>query len=85
MRDTVSGQTTLVSAAADGSPANDDAVRASIDGAGTHVAFVSSATNLVPDPNPDGRDHVYVRDLATGALTLVDRTAAGRAAQRRGH
>ena len=35
VRDIVSGQTTLVSAAADGSPANDDASRPSLDAAGT--------------------------------------------------
>ncbi len=77
VRDLVSGQTTLVSAAPDGSPANDFALQASLDAAGRHAAFVSEATNLVGDPNPDDRLHAYVRDLATGAVTLVDRTAAG--------
>ena len=55
VRDLVSGQTTLVSAAPDGSPANDFAFRASLDAAGRHVAFLSGATNLVGDPNPDAR------------------------------
>jgi Tol biopolymer transport system component len=77
VRDLVSGQTALVSAAPDGSPANDFAFAPSLDAAGSHAAFMSEATNLVGDPNPDGRVHAYVRDLATGAVTLVDRNAAG--------
>ena len=77
VRDLVSGQTALVSAASDGSPANDFASQASLDAAGRHAAFVSEATNLVGDPNPDHILHAYVRDLATGAVALVDRTAAG--------
>ncbi|HUO75249.1 MAG TPA: hypothetical protein VMU39_31105 [Solirubrobacteraceae bacterium] len=77
VRDLVSGQDTLVSAAPDGSPANDDATDASLDATGRHVAFTSRATNLVTDPNPAERTHVYVRDLLSGTLALVDRTAAG--------
>lgn len=77
VRDLVSGQTTLVSTAPDGSPANDFASQPSLDAAGSHAAFLSRATNLVGDPNNDRETHAYVRDLASGAVTLVDRTAAG--------
>ena len=52
-------------------------LRPSLDAAGRHAAFLSEATNLVGDPNPEGRVHAYVRDLATGAVTLVDRSSAG--------
>jgi len=76
MRDVVSGQTALISAASDGSPANDTARAPTLDAAGRHAAFLSDATNLVADPNPGRKLHAYVRDLATGAVTLVDRTAA---------
>ena len=77
VRDLVSGKTELVSAAPDGSPANDFAFAPSLDATGSHAAFMSEATNLVGDPNPDGPVHAYVRDLASGAVTLVDRNAAG--------
>ena len=52
VRDTISGQTTLVSGAADGSPANDDAVRGSIDGpARTSPSSARRATLwLIPIP-----------------------------------
>ena len=77
MRDLVAGETTLVSAAPDGAPANEFALQPSVDAGGRHAGFVSEATNLVADPNPNRRLHAYVRDLATGAVTLVDRTAGG--------
>jgi Tol biopolymer transport system component len=73
-RDVLTGQTRLVSAAPDGTPGNDSSGGASIDAAGDRVAFISSAGNLVP--GVQGR-HAYIRDLKTGATTLVDRTATG--------
>ena len=73
-RDVLTGQTTPVSAAPDGAPGNDSSGDASIDALGDRVAFISSATNLVA--GVQGR-HAYLRDLKTGATTLVDHTAAG--------
>jgi Tol biopolymer transport system component len=76
-RDVVSGANTLVSVAPDGvTPANDASFNASVDASGRRVAFASVATNLVPGVT-DVEVHVYVRDLATGATTLLDRTASG--------
>lgn len=74
VRDVVSGATTLVSVAPDGrTPGNGDSFDASIDATGRRVAFMSVASNLVAG----GGRHVYVRDLHTGATTLVDRTTTG--------
>jgi Tol biopolymer transport system component len=74
VRDVVANRTILASAAPDGSPADGSAGRPSIDAAGDRVAFTSSASNLVPGVTGT---HAYVRDLATGTTTLVDRTTGG--------
>lgn len=81
VRDLDTGVTTLVSANAAGT---DTANGASLDPVfspdGTKIAFESFANDLGPtDSNStlsDDRD-VYVRDLTTGAVTLVSHNAAG--------
>lgn len=72
VRDTCEGaaggckpQTTLLSAAADGSAANGDSGSPSLSSNGRYVAFSSAATNLV-DNAPAGRQ-VYLRDTCVGA------------------
>jgi Tol biopolymer transport system component len=75
VRDVVTGTTTLASVGAGGAPANEDAF-GSLDGSGGRVVFSSDATNLLPGV-ADGKEHVYLRDLAAGTTTLVDRTAGG--------
>ena len=75
VRDVVSGATTLVSVAPDGTtPGNGNSFDASIDATGRRVAFLSVASNL----GASGR-HVYVRDLHTGTTTLVAAADADRA------
>jgi Tol biopolymer transport system component len=77
LRDVVSGATRLVSAAPDGVTAGDGrSDPPSVDAAGDRVAFQSAASNLVPGDTNKQAD-VFVRDLSTGATTLVDRTAGG--------
>lgn len=79
LRDAVSGETTLVSSALGGGPADAASHAPTIDGAGRRVAFLSAAHDLVSDSPPRGSTvHAYVRDLDSGATTLVDRTADGR-------
>jgi Tol biopolymer transport system component len=78
VRDLAAATTTLASRAdgAGGALPNDDASYPAISPDGAHVAFATSATNLgVPGTD----QHVYLRDLATGATQLVDRAdgAAG--------
>ena len=57
--------TTLLSVAADGTPANDDSHSPSLSADGRYVAFSSAATNLLPGV-PSGRQ-VYLRDTCLGA------------------
>lgn len=76
VKDLVSGGVMLASSRAGGVKANADSAQPSLSADGASVAFTSSATNLDPadtDPLPD----VYVKDLATGALTLASESGAG--------
>jgi hypothetical protein len=72
LRDTCEGaasgcqsHTTLLSAAADGTPANDESHTPSMNSDGRYVAFSSAATNLVQNA-PQGRQ-VYLLDTCAGA------------------
>jgi Tol biopolymer transport system component len=72
LRDTCEGapagcqpRTTLLSAAADGTPANDESHTPSMSSDGRYVAFSSAATNLVEN-SPPGRQ-VYLLDTCAGA------------------
>jgi len=72
LRDTCEGtraacqpRTTLLSAAADGTPANDESHAPSMSSDGRYVAFSSAATNLVENA-PPGRQ-VYLLDTCAGA------------------
>jgi hypothetical protein len=72
LRDTCEGaaagcqpRTTLLSAAADGSPANEESHAPSMSSDGRYVAFHSAATNLVENA-PPGRQ-VYLLDTCAGA------------------
>jgi Tol biopolymer transport system component len=76
VRDVVGGTTTLASAGDGGAPANAYTTRPSIDALGDRVAFHSLATNLVPGSTLNA-NHVYLRDLATGAMQRVDRKDDG--------
>ena len=72
VRDTVTDLTTLVSRGpgATGAVANGDSFHGAIGAAGTHVAFLSAATNLLPGV---GGSQIYVRDLVTGDLEVASR------------
>jgi WD40-like Beta Propeller Repeat len=76
VRDRVDGTTRLVSVAPDGTGADGHSWKASIDGAGRHVAFVSTATTLSREDRVRGAD-VFVADLVTGAIGLISRSARG--------
>jgi len=72
LRDTCEGaaascqpRTTLLSAAADGTPANDESHTPSMSSDGRYVAFSSAATNLVENA-PPGRQ-IYLLDTCAGA------------------
>lgn len=61
MRDWLTGQTTCVSLASDGTQAYGDSWNPSISADGRFVAFGSDADNLVPGDNNESRD-IFVRD-----------------------
>lgn len=76
LKDLVTGQTTLVSAAADGSPANRYVSGMTLLAGGTKVLFQSAASNLVANDTNAVND-LFVKDLATGAVTMVSSAADG--------
>jgi len=81
VKDLVTGAVTLVSTSTAGVQANDDSADFAFSADGTKVAFYSPANNLVAgDANyvPD----IFVKDLTTGATTLVSTDATGTQANR---
>jgi dipeptidyl aminopeptidase/acylaminoacyl peptidase len=71
LRDLWSGQTTLVSAAADGTPAvGGVSWNAVMSANGRYVVFASTATNLTTAPTGTNFN-IYRKDLQTGVVSLV--------------
>ena len=70
VKDIPSGVLTIVSARADGTYANGASFNTAISHNGRYVTFNSQASNLDPG-HPQTSSAVYMKDLATGALTLV--------------
>lgn len=79
VRDLLTGQTTLVSVADGGGPANSVSSSPAISEDGRYVAFMSIASNLVPGDTNDRTD-VFVRDLVNGTTTRVSVASDGRQA-----
>ncbi|WP_282794475.1 hypothetical protein [Streptomyces sp. CC224B] len=63
----------LVSATADGTPADGDSGGVSLSRDGRYAAFTSAAANLAPEDDGDSGADVFVRDMATGRVDLVSR------------
>jgi Tol biopolymer transport system component len=76
VHDRLTGETTRVSVASDGTRANRDSAGASISGDGRYVAFYSFATNLVARDTND-REDVFVHDRITGETTRVSVASDG--------
>ena len=75
-KDLTTGQVELVSLAADGSGVNSSALvfstTHSISDDGRYVTYASRATNIVPGVTlPSAGNHIYVRDMESGATELV--------------
>jgi Tol biopolymer transport system component len=79
VRDTVAHTTTRVSRGHAGREPDGPSYDAAISGDGRYVAFVSEASNLLPDKSRRV-PHIYVHDRVTGETELVSRTPAGRLA-----
>ncbi len=83
VRDLQAGTTILASRAngPTGAPPDATAREPSISADGLHVAFESSANNLVADDSKaPGQSDVFVRDLATGVTELVSRASGANGA-----
>lgn len=68
-----------VSELEDGIGGNSDSYNAAVSADGALVAFVSAADNLVSG-DANGKEDIFVKDMRTGAVTLVSGSAAGVAA-----
>ena len=76
VRDRVAGTTSRVSVSSTGARANLSSRGASISADGRYVAFVSGASNLVPEETNVYVD-VFVRDRVAGTTSLVSVTSTG--------
>ena len=70
VHDRVTGQTTIVSTATDGTLGNSDSYFPSISADGNYIAFASNASNLVLDDTNDKMD-VFVHDQLSGETTRI--------------
>jgi Ca2+-binding RTX toxin-like protein len=70
MRDTLTGVTTRVSTASDGSQATGASQNVDVTGDGHFIGFQSTATNLVGSDS-NGFSDAFVKNLSTGAVTRV--------------
>jgi len=76
LKDLATGHLSLVSANAQGHPANDFSGAPAISPNGRYVAFESDATNLASGTSSN-QFNVYVRDMLTGGLELISSDHSG--------
>src|SRR5206468_5727201 len=76
VRNLASGVTERVSVAAGGTQGNDVSDFPSVSADGHYVAFLSLASNLVPN-DTNGRRDVFVRDRVTGVTEMVSISSGG--------
>jgi VCBS repeat-containing protein len=76
VKDLETGAVTLVSSSASGTPGNNNSSVIEFSPDGTKVLFWSPASNLV-EGDTNGTQDVFVKDLETGAVTLVSSSTAG--------
>ena len=75
-KDLLTGGLVRVSVTAGGLQGNAESREAAISGDGQMVSFTSLASNFV-DADGDGNADVFLKDMVSGALTLISRTPAG--------
>ena len=76
MREILAQPLQLVSADANGVAANGNSEQPAVSADGRYIAFVSTATNLVPGDD-NGVADIFVKDLQTGAIERVNTGASG--------
>ena len=79
VRDRETNETTRVSVSSSGEQANESSYEPDISADGRYVAFISKASNLVPDDTNDKRD-VFVHDRQTGKTRRVNVSSTGQQA-----
>ncbi len=79
LHDRETGETTRISIASDGTPANDWSCKPAISANGRYVAFDSFANNLAPE-DPNLNPDVFIHDRLTGETSLISQPNGGRAA-----
>lgn len=85
VRDLITGITTLISRNASGTNGgNRPSFAPLISADGTHVTFLSEATDLTTLPDTNGQPDLFSYSLADGSITLISRNAAGTAASNAG-
>lgn len=77
LRDVVAGTTTLVSRAVNGDYGNGESLAADVSLDGSHVAFASSSSNLVPDDS-NGKPDIFLWTRATGAIKRISLGSDGK-------
>lgn len=80
VRDVLTGEIALVSAGRRGGPAEGDSSAPAISADGRYVTFSSDARNLAAGDD-NGRQDVFMRDLATGRTKLISVARGGGGAQ----
>ena len=70
LHDRLTGATRIVSSSADGTQGDRSASKGVVTADGRHVAFTSSATNLVPGDTNDVED-IFLKDLTTGGIQRI--------------
>jgi Tol biopolymer transport system component len=76
VHDLQNGVTELASVSSDGTEGNSNSQTPTISGDGRYVAFVSLATNLVPNSNGEGYE-TYVHDRLSGVTTMESVSPSG--------
>lgn len=77
VHDRLTGQTTRVSVATDGTEGNAESAGSFLSADGRYVVFQSKAYNLVPGDTNNGCDDIFVHDRLTSTTTLVSATPSG--------
>lgn len=72
--DTITGAISRLSAASDGTQANNSSFKPAISNTGRYVVFESSATNLVSPSTAVGVTHIYLRDRDVSGSGVFDTT-----------
>jgi Tol biopolymer transport system component len=75
--DRQTGKSTLVSVSTIGGTGNGYSLAPAMTSDGRYIAFISGASNLVAGDSNGAGDTIFVRDMTTGAMSVVNLTSSG--------